>query len=112
VAAPQCEDFSDVQVLRNVGLLHMCDGSVTVKFENQGDYVPVPLLLETAAGLPATPDESVPVSHVFAEGEVLVYRGLSHYGALATVLQSTSENGTGMYAQLHMGACSVVYMRG
>jgi hypothetical protein len=87
-----------MQVLRNVGFLRLRDGSVTVKFEDQGDYVPAPLLLETAAGLPATVDESKLVSDVFAEGSVLVFRGLAHYGALATVLQLTSESEPGMCA--------------
>lgn len=85
-----------MQVLRNVGLLRMRDGSVTVKFEDQGDYVPVPLLLETSAGLPAAVDEKELVSEVFAEGSSLVFRGLAHYGALATVLQRSTDAEPGM----------------
>lgn len=91
-----------VQVLRNVGLLRLRDGSLTVKFEDHGDYVPVPLLLETSAGLPAEVDEKELVSEVFETGSVLVFRGLAHYGALATVLQYSTDD--------EPGACSLAKM--
>ena len=80
-----------MQVLRNVGMLRLRDGSVTVNFEDHGDYVPVPLLLETSAGLPAAADDKQIVSEEFKEGEKLVFRGLAHYGALATVLQRSTD---------------------
>ena len=84
-----------MQVLRNVGLLRLRDGCVTAKFEDHGDYVPVPLLLETCAGLPAAVNDKQLGAEVFPEGTSLVFRGLAHYGALTTVLQHNTDGEPG-----------------
>jgi hypothetical protein len=85
-------------VLRNVGLLRLRDGSVTVNFEDHGDYVPVPLLIETSVRASAADDGKQAVAEVFEERSVLVFRGLAHYGALATVLQRNSDDGPGAHS--------------
>lgn len=83
-----------MQVLRNVGMLRLRDGSLTVKFEDHGDYVPAPLLLETSLGMPA-PDQDQAGPQVYQKGSQFVFRGLAHYGALATVQQCNTETTPG-----------------
>jgi hypothetical protein len=86
-----CRDRPHTQVLRNEGHLRTRSGALQLRFAEEPVLVPADLVFLSASGQ-AEAAEVPP--QAFASGDVLFYRGVPHYGAMATVIGSTLDGET------------------
>lgn len=100
-------------MLRNMGRQRTREGALELKFGEEPEFVPAELLFDPSIGRAVDCDSGALAPELFADGDTLFYRGVPHYGALATVLHSSTDAGKGAARSLAPAAlCSCVSERG